>query len=187
MCQALETNSKCRRKRWGEVLCLCTLAEMPNSSYSLSSSWVFSTESPGDVWEARYTSPASSIQSNAWHIDRQTSSDDPNQHTDQSVQPGASLVGERVHRAQGSGGPTIAYWPLGTPGHSIQIVGRTPKETSLILGTVVKLQHMRNCIKQILEKGIAALPDASASRAAKQSGISLLHSTTLLPRFIRDK
>ncbi len=30
-------------------------------------------------------------------------------------------------RAQRSGGPVIAYWPSGTPGHSIQIVGRTPK------------------------------------------------------------
>ncbi len=61
------------------------------------------------------------------------------------------------------------------------------KETSPILGAVFKLQHMRNHIKQILQKCEAALPDASTSRASKQSGISFPHSAALLPRSIRDK
>ncbi len=42
---------------------------------------------------------------------------------------------------------------------------------SPILGVVFKLQPIRNSIKQILQKREAALPDASASRASKQSGI----------------
>ncbi len=36
-----------------------------------------------------------------------------------------------MHRTQRSGGPAIAYWPSGAPGHSIQIVGRTPKQRQI--------------------------------------------------------
>ncbi len=46
------------------------------------------------------------------------------------------------------------------------------RESSPILGTVFKLQRMGNRIKQIPQKLEAVLPDASASRASKQSGIS---------------
>ncbi len=46
---------------------------------------------------------------------------------------------------------------------------------------------MRNHIMQILQMREAALSDASARRASKQSGNSVPHSAALLPRFIRDK
>ncbi len=87
--------------------------------------------------------------------------------------PGVSIVG---------GGRRVAeciepYWPPGTPGHSIQIVDRKPKEICPILDTVFILQRMRNRIKQILQKH-----EASASCASKQNGISLPHSAALLPR-----
>ncbi len=97
--------------------------------------------------------------------------------------------GDRVHRAQGSGGARDRLLAIGNTGtfHSNSSPNAETKKTSPILGTVFKLQHMRNRIKQILQKRKAALPDASASRASKQCGISLLQSAALLPRFIRDK
>ncbi len=97
--------------------------------------------------------------------------------------------GDRVHRAQGSGGAHDRLLAIGNTGtfHSNSWPNAETKKTSPILGTVFKLQHMRNRIKQILQKCKAALPDASSSRASKQCGISLLQSAVLLPRFIRNK
>ncbi len=46
------------------------------------------------------------------------------------------------------------------------------RESSPILGTIFTLQRMGNRIKQIPQKLEAVLPDASASRTSKQSGIS---------------
>ncbi len=40
---------------------------------------------------------------------------------------GGGGEGDRVHRAQRSGGPVITYWTSGTPGHSIRVVGQSPK------------------------------------------------------------
>ncbi len=80
----------------------------------------------------------------------------------------------RVHRAQGSR-DRLAIGNTGTF-HSNSGPNAEGKETSLILGAVFKLQHMRNSIEQILQKHEAALPDASASHASKQSGINHPHS-----------
>ncbi len=101
-----------------------------------------------------------------------------------TTRSGLSLVGgERVTECIGPRG-------LGVPAtlfHSNSWPNADTKETSPILGAVFKLQRMRNRIKQILQECEAALRDASASLASKQSRISLLHSAALLPRFIRDK
>ncbi len=60
-----------------------------------------------------------------------------------------------MHRAQRSGGPTIVYHPCTAIGSTATFpVGRSSsgpiakaRETSPILGIVLKLQRMRNCIK----------------------------------------
>ncbi len=41
---------------------------------------------------------------------------------------GGEGKGEKVHRVQRSGGPAIAYWPSGAPGHYIKLVGRKEGE-----------------------------------------------------------
>ncbi len=56
------------------------------------------------------------------------------------------------------------------------------RETSLVLDAGFKIQRMRNRIKQILQKHEAALTDASASRASKQSG----SITCTVPHFCHD-
>ncbi len=37
-------------------------------------------------------------------------------------------TGDKVHRAQRSRGPAIAYWPSGAPGQSIKLLGRKEGE-----------------------------------------------------------
>ncbi len=92
-----------------------------------------------------------------------------------------------VHR--GLGGPSRVHLEIGNTGtfHSSSGPIAETRESSPILGAVFKLQQMRNRIKEMLQKHQAALHDASASRASKQSGISLPHSAALLPQFIRVK
>ncbi len=60
------------------------------------------------------------------------------------------------------------------------------RESSPILGSVFKLQRMRNR-KQILQKREAALPDASSRQPRVKERDESPHSAALLPRFIRDK
>ncbi len=85
--------------------------------------------------------------------------------------------GDRVHRAQRSGGLRSPTGHRGTPGISFKRGPNTKtKETSRILGAVFKLQRMRNRIKQILQTREAALPmHPPATRQSRAESVTAQH------------
>ncbi len=105
---------------------------------------------------------------------------------------GVASGGKRVTECIGPRGlrdpphDSLAIGNTGTFYSSCGPIAKT-RESSPILGAVFTLQLMRNRIMQILQMREAALSDASVSCASKMSGISVPHSSALLPRFIRDK